>query len=325
MRKPIPGILNVFISDVCELTYFDGERCNFPINDDNIVEIPLYGNLYKLSLQFLMLYAWFEMPSFISINNIYFISLKTPRKLFPWKAMFKNPYYYDCNKIFRIIPSFPLFVISADGICINITKHSIIRQHIGKTGYAYVNVYNPLTQRWKHAEVHQLVASAWIDYNQNSNNIAVNHIDGNKLNNNANNLEWCTLEYNAIDGVKRSMKQKEWVGKTRDINTGEIKEFKTFTELNEFLNIKSHNSEHFKNSRVNKIYNKKYEVRLNNDNRPWFYANEQIVNQISSRYVITVTEPDNTVLVFNGLQKFKEHYGFIKGKLKIDDIVNIFK
>ncbi|WP_428743174.1 NUMOD4 domain-containing protein [Tenacibaculum sp.] len=42
--------------------------------------------------------------------------------------------------------------------------------------------------------VHQIVALAYID---NPNNLKViNHKDGNPLNNNVNNLEWCTQKYN---------------------------------------------------------------------------------------------------------------------------------
>lgn len=54
----------------------------------------------------------------------------------------------------------------------------------------------------KSIKIHRLVAKAFIDnpnkYEQ------VNHKDENKLNNNANNLEWCDLNYNINYGTSHA-------------------------------------------------------------------------------------------------------------------------
>ena len=53
--------------------------------------------------------------------------------------------------------------------------------------------------------VHRLVAMQFID---NINNLEqINHIDGNKLNNNVTNLEWCTKEENQNHAVRTNLMQ----------------------------------------------------------------------------------------------------------------------
>ena len=84
------------------------------------------------------------------------------------------------------------------------TKHRwedeyIIKPSIANNGYYQVTLYNN-TVRHKFL-VHRLVAQAFIpnpnEYPQ------VNHKDENRLNNSADNLEWCTAEYNNAYGTAR--------------------------------------------------------------------------------------------------------------------------
>jgi hypothetical protein len=52
----------------------------------------------------------------------------------------------------------------------------------------------------KRVMLHRIIAEAFID-NPNKHPV-VNHIDGNKKNNNIDNLEWCTQSYNCLCSVK---------------------------------------------------------------------------------------------------------------------------
>ena len=65
-----------------------------------------------------------------------------------------------------------------------------LKSHINRVGYEYIR------QKGKKYLVHRLVAQTYIE---NPNNLpVVNHKDECKTNNNADNLEWCTVQYNTL-------------------------------------------------------------------------------------------------------------------------------
>ena len=74
----------------------------------------------------------------------------------------------------------------------NKMKNNIKKFRKCHDGYYRVNLYKE--KHIKSPFVHRLVAQAFIP---NPNNYScINHKDENKLNNNVNNLEWCTKQYN---------------------------------------------------------------------------------------------------------------------------------
>ena len=76
----------------------------------------------------------------------------------------------------------------------------LIRKDLNKKGYYTYTLYkNGKSQR---KLLHRLLAKAFIP---NPNNYpCVNHIDGNPLNNDLSNLEWCTYSYNTIHGYEKN-------------------------------------------------------------------------------------------------------------------------
>lgn len=101
------------------------------------------------------------------------------------------------------------------------------------TGYHQVGIMR------KSHYVHRLVAIAFLDNPLNKE--TVNHIDGNKSNNNLNNLEWATRKENSIHAFTKGLNQKTWGGKggTRhyrakkvyqyDLDNNFIREYETLT------------------------------------------------------------------------------------------------
>ncbi len=81
-------------------------------------------------------------------------------------------------------------------------KIKLLKQNKKRSGYIIVSlpdIYNH--GKGKFFLVHRLVAFMFIENDDISNKIFVNHKDENKSNNNVDNLEWCTRSYNTLYGT----------------------------------------------------------------------------------------------------------------------------
>ena len=96
--------------------------------------------------------------------------------------------------LWKPIPGFEDYgFVSSTGIVKR--KDGLIRKsNVGNTGYLRVG----LNSGKETLTVHRLVALAFVDGYKDG--LVVNHKDGNKLNNNIDNLEWVTQSENALHG-----------------------------------------------------------------------------------------------------------------------------
>lgn len=78
-----------------------------------------------------------------------------------------------------------------------LSQEKILKPHKRKDGYLIVDLYKNRIR--KPFRVHKLVM---INFIGESEKLDINHIDGNKENNNINNLEYCTRKENMIHAVK---------------------------------------------------------------------------------------------------------------------------
>ena len=106
----------------------------------------------------------------------------------------------------------------------------ILKEYTNKNGYKVIDLY---FKGKKTCNIHRLVAKAFIP---NPNNLPqVNHMDGNKTNNNINNLEWCSIKDNAIHAYKIGLYKSKKIGKRPVYCKEENKYFESCSEAGRYF------------------------------------------------------------------------------------------
>jgi len=102
----------------------------------------------------------------------------------------------------RAVPSIPYFGVTPDGRVKNMISERWLS--ICDNGNGYKQVFVCVRNKHYMRYVHRLVAECYLP---NPNNLPeVNHKDGNKANNNVDNLEWCTRSENQQHAIRTGLK-----------------------------------------------------------------------------------------------------------------------
>ncbi|MBS4195358.1 HNH endonuclease [Bacillus sp. FJAT-49870] len=110
--------------------------------------------------------------------------------------------YYDTRdldgEIWRTHEDFPQYLISNKGRIKSKLRNKLIYKRV-HNGYYDCRIDDKYGIK-KSPRIHRLVAEVFVEKDEGKD--LVNHIDGNKLNNNANNLEWSTPTENAQHAIE---------------------------------------------------------------------------------------------------------------------------
>jgi len=126
----------------------------------------------------------------------------------------------------KVIPTYKKYGVDKFGNVYNLSKLKVLKPSFDKQGYVRVGIYIG-NGKAKTIKVHRLMCLTFIG---ESNGLDVNHIDGDKKNNNITNLEYCTRSENIIHAFKLGLskisnKHRESVSKrmskrVKDVSTG---------------------------------------------------------------------------------------------------------
>lgn len=113
--------------------------------------------------------------------------------------------------MYKLISNTKFYVINSLGNIINLKTGKKLNPYISRSGYFRIRLQVGLKAH-KNYTIHRIIASLFIDNPLNK--PQVNHIDGNRLNNNIDNLEWVTGSENMLHSTrilsKRIGSQIEW-------------------------------------------------------------------------------------------------------------------
>lgn len=134
------------------------------------------------------------------------------------------------------------YQVNSNGQIRNVNTGKVLIGDVNNIGYKRVTLYSPIKKRFF---VHHLVAKHFCDGYKDG--LVVNHKDGNKLNNCAENLEWVTRSENDLHAFKLGLRSVypctfKHVVEAYDLKTGEIyKTYKNVQECCDDLNVQRSN------------------------------------------------------------------------------------
>lgn len=128
------------------------------------------------------------------------------------------------------------YIVTRDSEIFNTNNNKNICKWVDNVGYYQVRLY--LNGKKKSYRLHRLIAEKFID---NPYELPfVNHKDGNKLNNDLSNLEWCDNATNTQHGYDNKLykfKNRSYNILVYDKDSNFIKQFKSIRSLSEELNL----------------------------------------------------------------------------------------
>lgn len=236
----------------------------------------------------------------------------------------------DFNE-FKTIPNFSRYVINRYGTIKDTERNAYVAQN-ESDGYLVAHLVPDVDKtktnvvKTSMMRVHRLVGLTWLPKPDDPNKTEINHKDGVKTNNHVSNLEWVTKVENALHANKypRQVNGVSLKCRTRNFDTGEILEHSSMQEAARYMGFNcSINIAALTPKMFGKLIKDKFEVRVEGDERPWFYENR--TKKVCSRYMTVITYPDGRCKEFFGtgslIKEFKLYRLVASGVYALADVI----
>lgn len=143
---------------------------------------------------------------------------------------------------YREIEGFPKYLAGEDGTIWSSISQQILKPHETNSGYMKVTLNDDKGTRWT-INVHRVIAECFCTKKEKEAN-EVNHINGDKTDNRAENLEWVTRSENLRHAFETGLKSQDTSARAvvaTNMETGEQMEFESIYKAARFLNVSQGN------------------------------------------------------------------------------------
>lgn len=218
------------------------------------------------------------------INEIEFIKFgRIFSKKYEYYIGTKTPIIY--KEKYAIPLSCPNIAISKEGEIIFTTNGEIFKRTYNKySNSEYECVYINNSKQL----MHRLMLDAW-SYNTDPKTLVMgNHIDGNKLNNKLDNLEWISHSGNVRHAIKIGLRKDNIEVKIKHYNSDDILYFNSINDACKYIQCYD-----LTVGEINKLVNgktiKEFEIKLLSDTTDWFYkgtSNTLVSNKSRFKFIL---------------------------------------
>ncbi|MCK9234865.1 MAG: HNH endonuclease [Gammaproteobacteria bacterium] len=303
--KLVPGSESVRY-DVINDTYtrFNPKEDGF-VEKGSRITFNYHNRTITVDREWLRLFTIFEtkLPEqvWIHVEKIRFVDCYNKVLRLPTNKIMVLDECFHYHPYYRIVPGFTHLFISKNGVVIDWTDNfkpvSILDDQ-----YKNLNIYDPERGFVRSVPLHRLLGLAWINNDNYQEKPIMNHIDGNKYNNQLSNLEWVSHQENNVHASEVGLNTDSLACKARDVVSGEVQTFNSLGQLSRALGVGAVNLERLNTTRPTSLIGDRYEVRLLGDDTPWLFDTVDDLPKVKGRYQINVTHAKQGKLTFHDVR-----------------------
>lgn len=304
-----------------------------------IVEIELYGIDFKLSIEYIYLIAAHRLM-FVSgyegcISELVFYPFDpvTSRGKVLHTIYFRQPIVCKYDSEYRVIPYAPTYAINKEGRILDL----LTKKYFTPTVNSWIESdrYLVVSLRCQGGRapfpLHRLVAGTWVNNPEPYRKFIVDHINGNKRDNRAENLRWVTLQENNYNTSDQNLKSDTLACIVKNLSTNEYNEFASTRQAAAFMGssrftLKSNRQMNGYNVQILETPRGVFQVKSRNDASPWItYEDWRFIGYSYVQLALVIKDGNKIVRKFTSTEEARKDLGLTTLEPDMNKLIPLFK